>query len=125
MGIIQGLVGHATSVDLESIEEEYRPLLVRDEKILSAHKFVRDMIVFTSHRVITMDAQGITGRKKSFTSIPYHSIIKFSKESAGWADYDAELRIWVRGESQPIKWEFRKSEAVNDIFRILSEGVLT
>ena len=39
-------------------------------------------------------------------------------------DWDAELRIWVRGESDPMKWEFKKDEAVNEIFAILSEGVL-
>ena len=37
---------------------------------------------------------------------------------------DAELRIWIRGETEPLKWEFRKDDAVNDIFKILSEGVL-
>ena len=58
-------------------------------------------------------------------SIPYSSIHKFSKESSGWIDWDAELRVWVRGETEPMKWEFRKDEAVNDIFKILSEGVLS
>ena len=40
-------------------------------------------------------------------------------------DMDAELRIWVRDEAEPIEWEFRKSDAVNDLFTILSEGVLS
>ena len=38
---------------------------------------------------------------------------------------DAELSVWVRGETEPMKWEFRKDAAVNDIFKVLSEGVLS
>jgi len=101
-----------------------RGLLVRGEEVLSAYKWVRDKIVFTTHRIIYVDAQGLTGREKSYLSIPYQSIYKFSKESAGWMDLDAELRIWIRGETDPLKWEFRKDDAVSDIFKILSEGVL-
>ena len=39
-------------------------------------------------------------------------------------DWDAELRVWIRGQTEPIKWEFKKDAAVNEIFTILSEGVL-
>ena len=99
-------------------------MLIRDEQVLAAYKWVRDKVVFTTHRIIHVDVQGITGKKKSFISYPYSSIHKFSKESAGWLDWDAELRIWIRGETDPVKWEFRKDEAVNQIFNILSEGVL-
>ena len=80
---------------------------------------------FSCIRIIYEDVQGLTGRKKNYMSIPYGSIHKFSKESSGWADWDADLRIWVRGEKEPIKWEFRKDGAVNEIFKILSEGVLS
>ena len=124
MGIIQGLMGHATSTNVKEDSEEFGPLLIRGEEVLSSYKWARDKVVFTTHRIIYADVQGLTGRKKSYMTIPYHAIHKFSKESAGWNDWDAELRIWVRGETEPIKWEFRKDEAVNDIFKILSEGVL-
>ena len=125
MGIIQGWAGHATSTDVDSARQEFGDLLVRTEEILAAYKWVRDQAVFTTHRIIHIDVQGITGRKKSYTSIPYKSINKFSKESSGWLDLDAELRVWVRGNSEPIKWEFRKDNAVNEIFSIIGEGVLS
>ena len=125
MGIIDGWVGHATSTKTDEAKEEFGEMLVRGEEVLAAYKWVRDQIVFTTHRIIYVDVQGITGKKKSFMSIPYDSIHKFSKESAGWMDWDAELRVWVRGESEPMKWEFKKDEAVNELFAILSEGVLS
>ena len=124
MGIIDGMVGHATSSNLEEAKAEFGEMQVRGEQVLTAYKWVRDQVVFTTHRIIHVDVQGLTGRKKSFISYPYSSIHKFSKESAGWMDWDAELRIWIRGEADPVKWEFRKDEAVNEIFNILSEGVL-
>ena len=122
--VLQGLLGHATSSSVQEAQETYGEMLVTDEQVMAAYKWVRDEVVLTSHRIIYQDVQGLTGKKKSFLSIPYESIHKFSKESAGWLDLDAELRIWVRGEEEPIKWEFRKDEAVNIIFSILSEKVL-
>jgi len=124
MGIIQGMMGHATSTDIDQAREEFGPMLVRGEEVLHAFKWARDKVIFTSHRIIQVDVQGLTGKKKTFMTIPYSSISKFSKESSGWMDLDAEIRVWIRGESEPLKWEFRKNEAVNDIFNLLSEGVL-
>ena len=125
MGIIQGLLGHATSTSTEEAQAEFGELLIRDEEVLTAYKWARDKVVFTTHRIIYEDVQGLTGRKRSYMSIPYGSIHKFSKESAGWMDLDAELRIWIRGQSEPIKWEFKKDKAVNEIFNIIGEGVLS
>ena len=124
MGIIQGWKGRATSSNIDEAKAEFGEMLVRGEEILGAYKWVRDQVVFTSHRIINVDVQGLTGRKKSYVSLPYSSIYKFSKDSSGWMDFDAELSIWIRGESKPIKWSFSKDEAVNDIFTILGEGIL-
>jgi hypothetical protein len=121
---ISGIFGHASITNIDDAKEEFGNLLIRREEILSAYKWVRDQVVFTTHRIIIVDSMGITGRKKNFISVPYGSIHKFSKESAGWADWDAELRIWIRGEEKPVKWEFKDDGAVNEIFQILSEGVL-
>lgn len=124
MGIISGMIGNASSEAVADSKKIFGEMLVRNEEILAAYKWVRDRVVFTTHRIIYEDVKGITGKKKEFVSIPYGSVHKFSKESAGWMDLDAELRIWVRGESEPIKWEFKKDSAVNEIFNVLGEGVL-
>jgi hypothetical protein len=57
-------------------------------------------------------------------TIPYGSIVRFSKESAGLMDLDAELKIWVRGQDSPITREFKKDNAVNEVYRILSQATL-
>ncbi len=124
MGILDGLMGHATEVSLEKLQAEFSPILVEGEVLEKAYKLVRDMFVFTNKRLILIDKQGITGSKVEFQSIPYSSITKFSKESPGLLDLDAELKIWVRGESLPIKKEFKKNNNINEAYLILSKYVL-
>ena len=124
MGILSGLMGHAKQVDISSVQKEYAPMLIEGEEILASYKIIRDQFVFTNMRLILVDRQGVTGKKTEYQSIPYGSIIRFAKESAGLLDLDAELKIWVRGQTEPIVKEFRKDESINDIYKILSEALL-
>ena len=47
-----------------------------------ACKGMRDCVVFTSMRIIAVNVQGITGKKKDFTSLPLAKIQAFSVETA-------------------------------------------
>lgn len=56
---------------------------------------------------------------------PYSSIKKFSKESAGIMDMDAELKIWLTYEEEPIKKQFGKGgDTINQVYKILSTHIL-
>ena len=124
MGLISGLMGHATQVSADSLKKDFAPLLVDGEDILSAYKLIRDMFVFTNKRLILVDKQGMTGSKVEYLTIPYSKITCFSKESAGLLDLDAELKIWITGHPQPIVKEFKKDNSVNEIYQLLSQVVL-
>jgi len=89
-----------------------------------AFKVIREMYVFTNKRLILVDRQGLTGMKTDYQSIPYKSIVRFSKESAGLLDLDAELKIWLSGTHEPIKKEFRKDNNINEVYRILGRHIL-
>ncbi len=65
MGIIQGMMGMATSSDINEARQEFDAMLVRDEEILHAYKWVRDKAIFTTHRIIHVDVQGLTGKKRA------------------------------------------------------------
>jgi hypothetical protein len=117
-------MGHASNVDVSKLQKEYAPLLVDGEQLVAAFRLVRDTLIFTSHRLIIVDVQGMSGRKVSMLSVPYTSVTRFSKESAGTFDLDAELRIWIRGENAPIVQEFKKDNDVNAVYRLLSQAVL-
>lgn len=124
MGLFNAILGQASEVSIEKVQKEFLPMLIDGEHIEKAYKLIRDMFVFTNKRLILVDKQGITGSKVDYVSIPYTSITKFSKESAGLMDLDAELKIWVRGEGTPIKKQFGKNDNINEVYKILSQYIL-
>ena len=124
MGIFNAILGQASEVSIDKIRQEFQPVLVTGESIEKAYRIIRDMFVFTNKRLILVDKQGITGSKVDYISIPYASIIKFSKESAGLMDLDAELKIWIKGEALPIKKQFGKDNNINEVYQILSQHIL-
>ena len=85
------------------------PILVGGEQIISSYKSVRDGVVFTTKRIITINVQGVTGKKKDFTSLPYNKIQAFSVETAGFLDTDCELELWFSGLGKLTHSIFPKS----------------
>ena len=65
-----GSVFKLNQVDPRSVGDEVVPLLIPEETILSAFKGIRDFVVFTNKRVIAVGVQGMTGKKKDYTSLP-------------------------------------------------------
>ncbi len=99
------------------------PTFADGESILSTFKSVRDGVVFTNKRIITINVQGITGTKKDITSLPYSKIQAYSVETAGVLDLDSELELWFSGLGK-VKFEFVKNANVSEICQIISERVL-
>jgi len=120
MGLFQGLLGNATDVDVQEVEREFANILIENEQISRAFKIVRDLIVFTNKRIVLVDRQGITGKKAEYQSIPYSSISRFSKETTGNFDLDAELKLWVTGQAEPITKKFAKDASIHDVYKVLS-----
>ena len=70
-----------TMVGNDTFRSQVTPILTEDESILSTYKGIRDGVVFTTKRIIAINVQGITGKKKDFTSMPYSKIQVYSVES--------------------------------------------
>lgn len=124
MGLLQKLALNAQQVDVSSVQQELSPILIDNENVEIAFRIIRDQIIFTNRRLITVDKQGLTAKKVSYRSIPYDKIVQFAKESAGILDLDAELKIWVASMSEPLTFEFSKDAPINDVYSLLSEKVL-
>lgn len=125
MGIFSSLLGNAGAVPLEELQKEYGKLMVQGEDLELGFKLFRDLIIFTTKRLILVDKQGLTGSKVEYKSVPYKSISRFSVETAGTFDLDAELKIWVSSEQLPsISKQFNKSVNVYDVHRVLASYVL-
>ncbi|MBL1176546.1 PH domain-containing protein [Pantanalinema sp. GBBB05] len=124
MGLLSGLLGNASEVSGDKLDKLFSELLIEGEQIEKAYQLIRDLFVFTNKRLILVDKQGMTGKKIEFLSIPYSKITKFSRESAGHFDLDAELKIWVGSDPMPIAKEFRKTVNINEVYAVLSKYVL-
>jgi len=102
-------------------------ILLDDEKVLMAFKAGRDTSVFTNLRIITIDVQGLSGRKIEYTSLPYHSIRSWSVTTAGCWDQDTELNLHTknRWHMAKIEMDFRTGKAdIQQINRFLSALII-
>jgi hypothetical protein len=125
MGLFSAILGNAGTVSKEELEKDFGKLLIEGEEIELGFKLIRDTFIFTSKRLILVDKQGITGSKTEYKSISYKSISRFSIETAGTFDLDAELKIWISGEALPsITKQFNKSVNVYDVQNVLATHVL-
>lgn len=104
-------------------EKMVAPLLTEGERVLSTYKEMRDMVVFTDKRVISVNVQKLTGKKKDFTSLPYAKISVFSVETAGMFDIDSELDMWFSGLGH-VRFEFTGRSDIAYIGRIIAEHAL-
>lgn len=125
MGLLSALMGNAGTVSNDELLKQYSNLLIENEKIELGFKLIRDTFIFTNKRLILIDVQGITGSKVEYKSIAYKSISKFSIETSGTFDLDAELKIWVSSEANPsISKKFNKSVNVYEVQKVLAQHVL-
>lgn len=99
------------------------PMFVPGEEIISTYQAIRDGVVFTNKRIIVVNIQGITGKKKDVTSLPYSKIQAYSVETAGVLDLDSELELWFSGLGK-IKLEFVSNANVAQICKMISMHVL-
>ncbi len=99
------------------------PILIDSEAIIAEYQALRDFVVFTTKRIIAVNVQGMTGKKKDFTSLPYSKIQAFSIETAGVLDLDSELDIFFSGMGK-IRFEFKGACDIQEIGKMISEMVL-
>ena len=110
-------------VNDNAFEKMIVPILVDDEEIIGSYQSIRDGVVFTNKRIVTINVQGITGKKKDFTSLPYSKIQAFSVETAGIFDLDSELDLWFSGIGH-VRLEFTGASDVSYICKMISKQVL-
>lgn len=102
---------------------DIQPLLINGEQVIGAYKAMRDYCVFTNKRVISVNVQGMTGKKKDFTSLPYSKVSAYSVETAGVLDMDSELEMYFSGLGK-VKFEFTGQSNIVQIGQIISTYIL-
>ncbi len=124
MGVFSGLFGNASEIDVQELEREFSAIMVDGEQIDKAFRILRDLFVFTNRRLVLVDRQGTTGKKVEYHSIPYRAITHFLVETAGHFDADAEMKIWLSGNSMPIEREFKRGTDIIGVQKTLAQHVL-
>lgn len=125
MGLFNGLLGNASKMNIDVAQKELQDVLMPEEKVDLAFKLVCDLLVFTEKRLIIVDKQGMTGKKVEYKSIPYRSISRFSVETSGHFDLDAELKIWISSAELPAEsLQFRSDDSIVAIQKALAQAVL-
>ena len=113
-------------IDVSEIRHEVDGLLIDGETVEMAFKTVRDQLLFTNKRIIAIDIQGITGKRKSFSTMPYSKIQYFSIQTPGFIELipDSELFIMF-SNAFTAKFEFKGNVDIGKIGRMISECVLS
>lgn len=109
--------------DPSIVMKDIAPLLIDGEQVIGVYKGIRDYCLFTDKRVISVNVQGMTGKKKDFTSMPYSKISVFSVETAGVLDMDSELEMYFSGLGK-VKFEFTGRSNIVEIGRIIGHYAL-
>lgn len=108
-----------SNVNLSDVSQ----LLVPGEQVISTYVTIRDYVVFTDRRIISVNVQGVTGKKKDFTSLPYSKIQVFSVETSGVLDMDSELDMFFAGLGK-VRFEFTGQSNIQQIGQLISNYVL-
>jgi len=111
----QAWLGDSRQVDAVEANRtfhEKQPILQGSETCEMAFKAHRDMILFTTKRIVLIDPQSL-GKKVSYTSVPWGSVQAFAVCSPGsFLDKDSEMMIWTdifyddhtEGEDDKTTW---------------------
>lgn len=106
----------------ETFAGEIHPLLTPGEQILTSYQSVRDGVVFTTHRIILVTVQGLSGKRVDYTSLPYRRIQAFSTQRTV-LEMDREIIVLAEGLGQ-IKFNFAAYADTEWLCRLLARYVL-
>lgn len=121
----QNSVWNLKPISTAEVRGEVSGLLIEGETVEMAFQTIRDQLVFTNKRIISIDVQGITGKKKSYSTMPYSKIQYFSIQTPGFMEIfpDSELFVMFSNEFT-AKFEFKGNVDIGKIGRMISEYVL-
>ena len=79
------------------------PILQANETCEIAFKGRRDLVLFTTKRILFVDKQGWSGKKMAYITFPYSSIKIFNVATAGSMDRDCEFGFFTEVWFDPPK----------------------
>ena len=121
----EGSVFNLTPIDVSNVREEINSFLIDGEEILDAFKTFRDQLVFTNKRIISIDVQGITGKRKSFSTLPYSTIQYFAIQTPGFMEIFSDTELFIQySNGFTARFEFKGKVDICKIGKTISTYVL-
>ena len=124
MGIFSGTGKDAGAAETKKFHADFGQLLVDGEIIEMGCVVFRDTFLFTNKRLILVDIQGVSGKQIEYLSVPYGKITRFSVQTGGSFDLDAELKLWIGSDTIPLEKKFNKDVNVYEVQKVLARHVL-
>lgn len=104
------------------LPNEYKDLFMNEE-VIGCYKGFRDLIIFTDIRIVSIDVQGITGKQKVITTIPYSQICEMTIETAGYLDFDTDLYLRTTGGTG-MGYSFTSGKEVTEIQSFIARKMI-
>mgnify|MGYP003338880545 CR=1 FL=1 len=112
-------------INKEEVRGEVEGLMVQGEEVMYAFQTIRDQLVFTNKRIISIDVQGLTGKRKSFSTMPYSKVQYFSIQTPGFIELFPDCELFLMFSSgYTAKFEFKGQVDIGKIGRMISEFIL-
>ncbi len=120
-----GTVFNLKPIDMKSVNQNVLRILIDGEQPLCAFKTVRDQVLFTNKRIITVDVQGVTGKRQEVSTLPYSKIQYFSIQTPGFAELvpDSEMELFFSNGFM-ARFEFKGSTNIVALGKVISEYIL-
>ena len=112
------------SAPIEEAELVIGELLVDNEELIACFTSMREKVIFTNKRIITLIRVGLGEMDAiDYSIIPYKSIIAFSIETHEGLHSEAEMEI-VLSELRTIRFELKGDFDIRYLNKIISEQIL-
>ncbi|MBQ7978185.1 MAG: PH domain-containing protein [Candidatus Methanomethylophilaceae archaeon] len=114
-----------TQINSTDVNKNIYALLIEGEQFVDGYKTVRDQLIFTNKRMISVDVKGITGKKQFFTSMPYKMVQYFTIQTSGFAEIisDSEMDLMF-SNGHRAHFEFKGRSKILEIGKMISKYCL-
>lgn len=75
-------LSNLSTSDNSAFKDILSSTLIANEEVCISLQFHRDGVVFTNNRIIVINIQGISGKKKTISSFPYRTIQAYSLDDS-------------------------------------------
>jgi len=118
-----GSVIKLSACGIEEVMPDLAPALRPDETVFATFKAFRDYLAVTNKRLIAVNALGVTGKRKDYTSFPLREMYHMSVQTAGALDSDSVLEASL-SNVDTVTFKFKGEVDMAGLLRLMAQNIL-